>query len=422
MMNFRKSGALVLALLLCLTLALSACGNSGEDTTTPTTEQAANGYQVKVVDGLGNPCSGIIVRFLQNGTQVAMQIADENGLAVKELEDGEYTVELVYTDANMTGYYDQSNVTLTAESKSLEIVLYNMLSGESRSLFVGDSQYEAYSVSEGCTYVELTEGQRNYFLFTPTRSGTYEITMIGSSDPVGYYGAPHFVQETSTVEAVDNVITVSIKDSMIGTGDTGTTVMVLGVDASGKEGVLSVQRVGDPQWSVEDEPWTIYQTTGKLSAFTLKSGAKLQEFDLTASSDTYNLVYNEADGFYHLDSADGALVLVRLGTNPKYIDCFKNILDRSGVAKYFYNEDGSFLKKESYNECLLEYIAVMDEDSGLYPLTEDLKYIIQQRGDYAGWWGDDDTFNIFRDEAGNRVVDINADIAWLFMCCYTTDY
>ena len=96
----------------------------------------------------------------------------------------------------------------------------------------------------------------------------------------------------------------------------------------------------------------------------------------------------------------------------------KTILDRTGVTRHFFDKDGVFQKKESYTECLLEYISCMDEKTGVYPLTEDLKYIIQNSGEQNGWWDPQENY-IFLEQSGEKVVGINADIAWLFMCCYT---
>ena len=59
----------------------------------------------------------------------------------------------------------------------------------------------------------------------------------------------------------------------------------------------------------------------------------------------------------------------------------------------------------------------MDEQTGLYPLTEDLKYIIQTNGNYQGWWEVDGNY-IFRDESGAEILGIDPETAWLFMCCY----
>ena len=43
--------------------------------------------------------------------------------------------------------------------------------------------------------------------------------------------------------------------------------------------------------------------------------------------------------------------------------------------------------------------------------------ILQNNGEYQGWWNEDGYY-IFVDADGNKVPGINKDIAWLFMCCY----
>lgn len=426
MKNYKKIRTLMLAaLLLCVSLMLGACGEqpSQGETTVPTTVPSDTlDYQVTVVDALGTPyTTGVIVRILDNGEQVAMQVVDENGTVTKNLSRGEYTVELMFTGDENAYSYDTSDLTLTADKTSLEIVLSNNMVGEAVSLFADGAETQAYYVTAGGTNVPLTPGQRNYFLFAPTVAGTYEFSTADEVAGIGYYGAPHFVQSQSAAEVTDNTFTVSVSASMIGTGGSGTSVLVIGIDAGEQsECILTIQRIGEPEYNVADEPWTIYQTTAELAPYTLDAGAEIHEFDLTASTDAYALVYNEQDGFYHLDSADGPLVLVRLGVDGKYLDCFKTIVEHSGVVKYFYDENGEFDRKESYTECLMEYIEYMDETNGVYPLTEDLKYIIQQRGDYSGWWDPDGSLYLFVDENGNPVPDINTEIAWLFMCCYIT--
>lgn len=426
-MNMKRMKALLLALAMLCCVLMTACGGSN-DAAVSDDAAAVPGYSVKVVDAFGDPCTdGVIVRFMQGGQQVTMQVVDENGVASKELEDGEYTIELQFTGSDAY-YYDQSDLTLNKSKTSLEIVLYSALGDETQTVFAyslqtdGNKEHEARYVNAGGTYVDLIPGERNYFLFAPTEAGMYEFSVQGSDAVIGYYGAPHFVQEFSTVESVDNAFSVSIKNSMIGTNGTGTTVMVLGLDAPEEDtsAVLCIERTGDPEWTVEDEPWQVYQATIALTAYDFPDGAALGEFNLTAASDAYTLVLDD-NGYYHLDTADGPLVLVRLGEKSggtKYLDAFQTILDHSGVTKYFYDENGEFVKKESYSECLLEYIEYMDEESGLYPLTEDLKYIIQQRGDHYGWFDPSSPGYIFLDENNNQVLGLNHDITWLFMCCY----
>lgn len=395
--------------LMCLVMGLTGCSGQKK-------------YTVTVKDALGNPYTeGVIVQFLQDGKQVAIQSCDKEGVAVKKLEKGEYTVAIMSTDDNVSFYYDET-LKLTEKERELEVVAAYKVTSEAETLSVGTDECAAYNLSTGCTYVDLAAEGRNYFLFTPTEAGNYQFSIVDDANvEIGYYGAPHYVQSSSAAEVVDNAFTISVSASMIGTGDTGTNIFVLGVEALDEETkncTIGIERIGDAVKTLADEPWTIYETTAELAEYKLPEGAQIKEFDLTAATDTYKFVYNEDDGFYHLKTADGPLVLVRLGEDCDYIDCFQTILDRSGVSKYFYDKDGEFEKKESYSECLLEYFEYMDEENGVYPLTEDLKYIIEQRGDYVGWWDIESSGYLFKDVDGNNDPSINSEIAWLLMCCY----
>lgn len=412
----------VAAALMCSAMIIGGCSKEkGKDSNVDADGNVE--YKVSAKDALGNPyTSGVIAKFFQNGNQVAMQVCDETGVATKKLKAGDYDVELSFTDGDEGYYYNKEGLKVTSKDNELEVlVAYTTLNATEKQVYFEQKDFPSYSVTEGCTYVELDTEYRNFFLFTPTTSGTYEFSVQdGSNVDIGYYGAPHYIQSMSAAEVKDNKFTVSVSASMIGTGNTGTTVIVIGVDS--KEGtkncVLGIKRIGEAEHTLADEPWTIYEKTSDLSKYVLPTGATIGEFDITASTDAYKLVYNETDGFYHLDTENGPVVLVRLAKDPKYVACFKTILDNTGVNKYFYDENGEFVKKESYSECLLEYIEYADEEEGLYPLTEDLKYIIQQKGEYAGWFDANSNNYIFTDQDGNKVVGVNPEISWLFMCCY----
>lgn len=410
---------LLIITMLCMSFA--GCNNPAEDTSSDNSQGGNIDYTVNVKDYLGDAyTSGIVVQFMQNGTQVAMQPVNESGTAVKNLPAGDYNVVLAFTGSE-NAYHFEGEYVVTAAENQIDVILSNKITEEAKNLSVNDSAYDAYAVNVGCTYVELDAENRNYFFFTPTVAGNYQFSVAnGANVEIGYYGAPHYVQEFSAAEVVDNSFTVNIKDSMIGSGDGGTTTLVIGIDSkeSTSNCVLCIKRLGDPLRDVTDEPWTVYETTAELSTYVLPENYEIQEFDLGASTDTYNLVYNETDGFYHLDSVDGPLVLVSLFEDCEYIACFNTILDRTGVNKYFFDENGDFVKKESYDKCLREYLEVADEIEGFYPLTEDLKYIIQQHGEYAGWWDPDRSTYLFKDINGNKLTDINNEIAWLLMCCY----
>ena len=418
----KRFGAWMLGiLLLTMCLMLGACG--GETTAEPTSGSNTTSeleYRVTVVDGAGTPyTTGVIVQFMQNGQKVALQTVDGNGVAAKTLAKGDYTVELMFTGNAEDYFYEKEGLTLSADQTQLQVVLAQTLKAETQTLFVSGKEYTAAYVQTGSTHVELSTENRNYFLFAPSVAGTYQFAVSDPAAQVGYYGAPHFVQEANVAEMVDGGFTMSISTSMIGTGGSGTTVLVLGVDAGEADNcVLTIERIGEPEYNVAEEPWTIYQATVAISSYKLPEGTNLMSFDLTAPTDTYKLVLNETDGFYHLDSADGPLVVMNLGEDGQYLDCFKTILDHTGVQRYFFDAEGNFQKKESYSECLLEYIACMDEAKGVYPLTEDLKYILQMEGQDAGWFDPDNSLYLFKDANGINISGINNEISWLFMCFY----
>lgn len=402
---------LLLATVVILSMLLMAACSETPTTPTETT------YKVTVADAQGMPyTTGVVVRFMKDGQQVAMQAVNENGVAEKALATGDYTVELTFTGDADAYYYDKNGLALTAEKTELTVTLANK-AGEEFPLLYGDDGTITYAhnVKLGSTYVELEEG-RNYFLFTPQVAGTYQFTTTDPSAVIGYYGAPHFVQGMSAAEVVDNAFSLSISANMIGTNGTGTTVIVIGIDKGDNDScMLNVIRTGDPEHSIEDEPWFVYEAKTELNLYALPAGAVLGEFDLTAN---YTLVYNEDDGFYHLNTADGPLVLVHLVEDSKYLSSFNAILERTGMLKYFFDEEGNFVKKESYSECLMDYIQNSDEERGLYPLTEDLKYIIQQAGDHNGWFDESESLYLFKDADGNNLPGINPETSWLFMCCY----
>ncbi|MBQ8683613.1 MAG: hypothetical protein IJ518_03735 [Clostridia bacterium] len=408
----KLSSLLLAAALLCGVLGLVGC--------------SAPAYKVRVVDAMGNPyTTGVIVCFKQNGAQVAMQPIDETGVATKELDKGNYDVELMFTGDAADYYYEKEGLTLSADKMELDVVLSHAVAGEGQTLFAQSKEHKAYNVATGGTFVTLKPGERNYFLFTPTTAGTYEFSVKEAGTTIGYYGAPHYVQEASVAEVKDNAFTVSVNAGMIGGADaSGTTVLVIGVDADANTTncILRVQRIGDPAWSIADEPWSVYTAKTAPKAYTLPAGAKLAKFDVTAATDAYKLVLNDKDGFYHLNTADGPLVLMYLGEKGQYITDYKTILDKTGVVKYFYEGDTltkeNFEKKENYGTCLLQYIECMDEEAGVYPLTEDLKYILQQNGDHQGWWEKGSNGYLFKDADGNDVPGINAELAWLDICCY----
>lgn len=419
--------AMLLAALMVLSVCLfSACGGDSQPTEAPLSPNAD--YKVNVTDVTGAPCPDVMaVKFMQGGKQAAMQVV-KDGSAVKNMARGEYTVELQFANGAEEKYvFDAASAKLTKEITEVTIILSQNLGEQSMELFDGQTNRTAYFVSTGGTNVPLDAENRSYFIFAPTEAGLYEFSLIGSEAAIGYYGGTHMVQANNLAEKNGNTFTLSISKGNLGGS------YVLGIDAGEGTATLAIKRLGEPNWSVEDEPWTEYVLKHKPVAYTLPAGTTLKQFDLTATTDTYTLVA-DASGFYHLNTENGPMVYVRLGKTAteeaaqkdstaisgsgNLLPSFEVMLETSPIRCYFYDANGGFLKKEDYSENLMTYIACVDKASGLYPLTEDLQYIIQHQGEQAKWWDTESEAYLFKDSNGNRLPGINNDIAWLFMCVY----
>ena len=415
-MKIRKILALLLALVLCAGVFTACTGGEQQEKETVT-------YSVKVVDGQGTPyTTGVIVKFMQGQTQAGMQLVNENGVAEKSLPKGDYTLEIVFMDESLNGYFDPEQAVLSADKTSVEIALVNSTGGNTTELFAtspvtGEGRsYEASYVAEGSTHITVEPTERTYFIFAPAASGTYRIAVENKELKLGYYGSPFFVQENSVETVTDNAFSISISESMIGSGATGSVSLVLGVDGvdTKQESVLVITRTGDAQKSISDEPWTPYVTSHQPAPFTLELGDKeLTYVDITGKTEDNQVVFNEADGFYHFGTADGPVVYMHLGKKAPYV-ALQTVIMSDGpmggapIRRYFYDEAGNFLKKEDYTNILTEYFSNMDPQLGIYPLTADLVYIIQNG--CSGWWTASSPDYIFE--------GCNPEIGWMYALCY----
>lgn len=506
-----KKSMRILAMLLAV---LMLCGCQSADPTKPATTTLPKGpaeYSVTVTDALGKPMSNVGVAFMQGEEQAGMAITNENGVATKSLERGEYTLKLTFVDIEhsyhtnadavkltatqtqaavqagyemgtlsqhltinggeraaytlvisgtsltVTGVYDKSldgTYTCNVVENGLQVndpvidiqmdlfkkyvfqtsktngpqTIVDAENNEVTELVDGtytvmSNEYDAYFVESGSTYVKLTEAGNNYFVFTPKQAGVYQFSVVGQGT-IGSYGTPTFAYSTNDAEITDNTFTKTISQDMIGTNGTGTVELVIGVETETADSntFLCIQRVGDPPVVVE---WEDYKSTYTPEKYTLPAGSTLVNFDLTQS---YTLVYNENDQFYHLNSADGPLVLVRLLSANDYSGfAFGNILFGSNIGTYHYDENGTLIQKILYNNCIQQYLGNItgqgesmkftggkcDDTEGVYPLTKDLEAILRNYGAYMGYWDNTNPGYLFAD-----VINLNLESAWLFACCY----
>ena len=397
-----------LALLICASALLTACNNPTETDT----ESAAGGdvaYTVNVSDYLGNAVDGVVVNLLKNGEQVAMKRLI-NGSATFTEAPGEYTFTVVSTDSETEYYYDPVLCVLSAEKTAASITLYEKLTGEPREIFARldyESEHEAhdaYFIGEGATYVELNAGARTFFLFTPERSGTFLFDVVGASDAViGYFGGTFNVLVENQAERKGTAIELEFVADQV-----GNLVSVLAVDSEIAENcVITVRRVGDVTVSIHDLPWTSYVDPDYEEYFANCANWEKTGFvPFNITDPTLSAVYNEEDGYYHLNAADGPVLFVRLGEASDYLASFETVCETSRMGAYIYDEDGNFVTKESYNELFIQH------SFATVPLTEEIAHAIKNHGASAKWWDMTYDGNLFANVAATLV----GENAWLFAC------
>lgn len=363
-------------------------------------------YSVTVQDYAGSAISDAVVIFYHaDGSLASMSMVDAKGVAAAELEEGSYTASVSFSGDASRYHYDTTAVKLTADAPDAKVCVAQVISGEFKQMYFGD----LYTVAVGSTYTKLQSGVVNYFVFSPEKAGLYRVSLVESVGSLSYWGGNmNFVSEqTAGTNMENNSFTINVKENAVGNID-----HILGVTGD-DDCVIVITRIGDPVLDATDAEWIVYTASKTPTQYT-HSGGKLTYVDLTAKS--VKLVKG-SDGYYHLNTKNGPLVLVNLGTDAPYVSMY-TMLGGSGIGgtalrKYFYDDNGSFLKKEDYTSCMLEYINCRDSATGVYPLNDDLMYMLQNGGDQQGWWDETSGSYLFSDVKG-----LNPEIAWMFACCY----
>lgn len=391
-----------------LTVTLKKGGSTGEEN--PDDGSAA--YTVNVTDYFGNAMSGVTVTFLKDGTVAGLREVDANGSAVMNLPKDVYTVSLSFGSGSY--YCDTSEVVLSDNATSVTIVAVPKCSGEYEQLYVGD----AYYIPLGATYVDgMQANVTNFFLFEPTQSGVYKLTTSDPSAVISFWGSnTNFIfDQTSSTDYADNAFTITVKEENI-----GNFPNIFGVTGA-EDCIIIITRVGDVYIPPEEAAeWIIYEATTAPKSFklTLSAGQSLTYVNLAGKTSDYQLVKG-ADGYYHLKSTTGPIMYVNLGLSAPYLSFYEMVgkteLSASNIRNVFYDDEGNFVKKEDYFNCMLSYVDCIDATYGVYPLTDDLIYIIQNCGEYRGWWDVNDPTHQF---VFGSIQGLNSEINWMFACCY----
>ena len=361
-------------------------------------------YTVTLLDGEGNPMGGLTVEFYSGDKAVAKQVGNKKGVSTVTLDRGTYTVKVSGTELK----YDDKAAVVSVNKPSVTLTLAADLD-TSKTVKIDDPLTESQKLikipylTEGAAYVTLVAGERNYFAFEPTREGTFRFAASNTYAKIGDFGTDMFVYTDNVAEDLSgNAFTISV--NAVG------NVYVIGVDAATncEAAVVQITRIGDPAWSIEDEPTIDYKGNGAPKPVTAPSD--LTDLDIKSSA-THQLVFNSKDGYYHLDSTNGPVVYVHMD-HPSA--SFVGLMSEFGnMTAYMYHADGSFDRKEQYAGLMQQYLNNMDKSQNVYPLTQDLKYMIENYGNSQNWWNEGEPGYLFEEVEG-----VNPANAWMFLYCY----
>lgn len=368
-------------------------------------------YTVTVADGNGTALSGIEVVFTKSGAEVAKVTTGKDGKATAKLESGEYHFELSGVDSY---YVAVSAESLNASAPAAEVKLIPYAANP--EYIYPDDKNGIYRVNLGSVRVPVAKGEMRYFLFTPAEGAVYKVYTDSDKVEVGYYGGSFFVYSNNTGEMeADGSMKLQVLLSQVG------NTLVLGLQstsASVDECTLTIEKFSDVQVTIEELEWVPYKPDAVVEKIETPAGyivgmdlAVWTPFDPAATE--IPVYFNEKDGYYHLESVDGPVLYVRLGSKSSYQEALTTIVGTSNLGVYIYDENGEFVKKERYNEIIDAYAAASDTKYNVYPLTEDLYYVLHKLAD-DGWYDKTSPNYIFSDE-GIVVMPFNG---WLFACVY----
>ncbi len=225
----------------------------------------------------------------------------------------------------------------------------------------GEVEKAEYEISETAlalgdnTLTLLETAVTTIYVYKPEETGVYTFTAPEGAI-LGYWGAGSWLLSDpgSTTNAYEWTCTGVGQSAYIG--------------ISGAEGSfnLNVAKTGD--YTVVETPIVVYDNKATLETFTLPEGSTLGSYiDVTAET-THEAILGD-DGYYHLNSADGPVILVDMNYQDIVLSNALNS-DRPVMYAYMTDEDGNAFKYD-ISIAIKEYEAVMDAN-GYYPLTEDL--------------------------------------------------
>ncbi len=395
-----------------------------EPSVPPTTEPEDNilTYTVTVTDYAGKPSASTSLMIQKNGVPVKTGITDANGKFSAQLDAGDYTVSLLVTGL----HYDPADAVLSASDPDALILLAKVLDESNSQSFASnvDGEGMAYELVPGGYYVVCEPGEIGYstkfgatlFSVFFEQPGKYRVTVTNPALLIDRYNNSFYSFKQYLTLENENALEIDVYEN-------GQRDYLVGLEGAGT-GILKITRLGEPGFNPNFVDPVEYVGSGNPKKYTYSGSAVTYVNACDPNTSNYTLVYNDEDGYYHLNAKNGPVVYANMGTVTTVnsislktmIYGFEGdgqTLGGSSVYYSYYDEYGAF-HKEDFTTLLRAYIENSDSATGLYPLTKDLEYMLKNGlASKIGDWGDPSHSGyIFGTET------VNPDLFWMFVLCY----
>lgn len=382
--NSKRILLLLLSALTCLCLGtLAACKDKKNSSDTPPANKAYS-VQVSMPDGVPTPVGKVV---LTHGQTVHKADVNESGVATFNVPGYEYDVSF---EGLPTGFGPAQ----TYKTSGGDLAVALKVATESSFRSGNGEMYNRYDGGYGTYRITINSAEEELFLsFDPDSTGTFAIFSTGNVDVLmnGYAATAHTCfpnHNKDTDNRSENNLNFYHQfeaDSVYYNEEFRETV---GVQARSESYPVTFH-VSFIKLSDYFTPPVVYErvevnTEETLSAFPDRpSDKKLLEANYDAT-----IVYNETDRFYHVDSVDGPVLLVKLTTNPSRLfsnenpanaATFQTINAESAAVFYMTatKDDGTKYYKD-YTKLIQQVYPEYVNSDGVYGVTKELKQFLYE--------------------------------------------
>ena len=385
-------------------------------------------YNVTVLLPNGTKAKNIEVQAY-DGTNVTKVKTNDEGVAKFSLSSKDYSV-YIYDQ----GYALKAGTVLNNSNNNVTVTLSSV-----SSITNGEGmKYNPYIVGEGVFEAVTQNEEITYYGFRPTKPGKYVVESWANPTidaEAGFYGNnDQYVLENPTIQdsnsGVDNNFSFELNiaiEEFINTGSVDSNGnMIYEKDSNGnyipggsyKIGISNKNLSSEAKFPVSIK-WVDNYELPKVKAEIIEVEENLTQFaDNTSSEIVYvdakingltEAVYNEEDGYYHVDSADGYVLVAKISEPCPYLDrAFSKVNENTGENEGILATTAIVVDNgtKDYSNFVQEYEKYCNSD-GVYPVTNELKTFLEYYYLNIKDWISSSSQEVINDEYG-----------WLFACGY----